>query len=463
MDYNHAQKRNVMPLNKEDNQLLKSIYQAINPLESLQPGDPRYQPVYAQDPKSDPVELLFGHIEWATGESLQMFSGFRGSGKTTELFRLKKTLEEQGYLVLYVNALDYVPVAEPIDVTQLLIVIAGAFGEALKKELNVDEIQESYWERFWHYLNKTDVEIKEVGIKAGVDIKMALKSAPSFRQRLQELLINRINDLKLQMDGFINECVEAIQKRKGADTQVVFLFDSLEQIRGSASNEEAVTRSVEILFANYIDRLRLPNVHCIYTVPPWLQFAAPNLTDIEILPSIRQWNNDEQRSRYEPNWVVLRELLQRRCGKENFQRIFGANDAEGKNALADPLIAVCGGHFRDLLTLLREALVRARSLSSLPLTEPIIESAISEVRGNFLPISLSDALWLEKIERTRDCSLPSNKAEDVQHLTRLLDTHFVLYLKNGGKWYDIHPLIRAEVAAIAARHNESSPPNGPAS
>lgn len=450
-----------MLLNAEDDNLLKTVYQNIDPLESLKPGDPRYQPVYALAASEDPVELLHTAIDWEPIASMQMFSGFRGSGKTTELFRLKKKLEAQNYLVLYVNALEYVPVAEPVDITQLLIVIAGAFGEALKGELKVDELKESYWERLWHYLNKTNVEITEVGIKTGVELKMALKSAPSFRQRLQEMMTNRVNDLKSQMDKFIEECVQAIRARKGNDAKIVFLFDSLEQIRGSASTEEAVTRSVEILFANYADKLQLPYVHCIYTVPPWLQFAAPNLTDMEILPSIRQWSKDE-RHEYEPGWNVLRELLKKRCGEDGFQRIFGPSDAQSKNALADQLIAVCGGHFRDLLYLLRESLLRARSLPALPLNDQIIKAAISKVRGNFLPISIEDAIWLEKIERTRDCSLPSNKADDVQHLTRLLDTHFVLYLKNGGKWYDIHPLIRDEVAAIVARHKETNPPEATA-
>jgi hypothetical protein len=451
-----------MPLNAKDDQLLKTVYQNIDPLESLKPGDQRYQPVYGTADSEDPIELLHGAIDWEPIASMQMFSGFRGSGKTTELFRLKKKLEEQGYLVLYVNALDYLPIAEPVDITQLLIVLAGAFGESLKEELQLDEIKESYWERFWHYLQNTSLNVTEVGIKTGADIKVVLKEASSFRQRLQDMLSKSINELKRQMDHFIEESVLAIRKRKGADTKIVFLFDSLEQIRGSASNEEAVTRSVEILFANHFEKLKLPYIHCIYTVPPWLQFAAPNLTDIEILPSVRQWQNDPLRSEYSPGWNALRELLKKRCGDDGFTRIFGQSDADGKNPLADQLIAVCGGHFRDLLYLLREALLRSRALPALPLNDQIIKAAISSVRGNFLPISISDAIWLDKIERTRDCSLPSNKAEDVQHLTRLLDTHFVLYLKNGGKWYDIHPLIRDEVAAIVKRHQESNPPESSA-
>jgi hypothetical protein len=33
-------------------------------------------------------------------------------------------------------------------------------------------------------------------------------------------------------------------------------------------------------------------------------------------------------------------------------------------------------------------------------------------------------------------------------LTRFLDSHFVLYSVNDDEWYDIHPLIRDEVAEV---------------
>jgi hypothetical protein len=47
------------------------------------------------------------------------------------------------------------------------------------------------------------------------------------------------------------------------------------------------------------------------------------------------------------------------------------------------------------------------------------------------------------------------EAPDVSRLTRFLDTHFVLYLRNGEEWYDIHPLIREEVQAIVDRQQKN--------
>ena len=111
------------------------------------------------------------------------------------------------------------------------------------------------------------------------------------------------------------------------------------------------------------------------------------------------------------------------------------------------MIELCGGHFRDLLLLLRETVLRA---DSLPVSDEAIEAAILQVRSNYLPISLDDAEWLAEIEQKRATLLKSTAPAEVNRLTRFLDTHIVLYLRNGEEWYDIHPLVREEVRLIAA-------------
>lgn len=81
-------------------------------------------------------------------------------------------------------------------------------------------------------------------------------------------------------------------------------------------------------------------------------------------------------------------------------------------------------------------------------TDDGIERAINNVKSSFLPIAIDDAYWLEKIGKTREASLANTQGVNVGKLTRFLDTHFVLYFRNGKEWYDINPLIREEVAFI---------------
>src|SRR5882724_6872751 len=88
----------------------------------LEPGSDLYEPLYDNNP-DDPVSLIFRDIDFNEVQSLNFISGFRGSGKTTELFRLRKKLRNEGYFVAYANALDYLLPSEPVDVSDFLIVL----------------------------------------------------------------------------------------------------------------------------------------------------------------------------------------------------------------------------------------------------------------------------------------------------------------------------------------------------
>lgn len=102
----------------------------------------------------DPVQKISTLIDFDGVESIRLFSGFRGSGKTTELLRLKRDLEQNGYFVLYADALNYVNAAEPIEITDLLMVMAGAFSDALEENLKKNIVHETYWDRLLTFLKK---------------------------------------------------------------------------------------------------------------------------------------------------------------------------------------------------------------------------------------------------------------------------------------------------------------------
>ncbi len=82
----------------------------------LEPHSPLYEPLYDHSP-DDPVGLIFRDIILNEVQSLNFISGFRGSGKTTELFRLRQKLRHEGFFVAYANALDYLLPSEPVDIS----------------------------------------------------------------------------------------------------------------------------------------------------------------------------------------------------------------------------------------------------------------------------------------------------------------------------------------------------------
>lgn len=440
---------------------LKRIYQSFDPEAPLPPGDSRYVPIYSQDHHEDPVARLKTSIEWGGYQSVQLFSGYRGSGKTTELFRLKQELEDSGYYVLYSNASDYLNLSEPIAISDLVMILTGAFGEALDREFGGNSFHETWWRRFKDYLNNTSVAVtgatgsiemdspaKAVlgGLKTGLDIKAALKEASSFKTKLRELLENRLAELKKEADAMFEEGVKKIKNYQGAKFKgVVFIFDQLEQLRGTASNELEILQSVEKIFASHLPKLQFPHVHSIYSVPPWLKFVLNGAHEVEVLPSYRLWENRPKRAKDQAGYGCLRKMISLRIHPADPTLLFGA-EADGK---MDRLIEMSGGHFRDLFRLVREVVMQLHTQRGGPPVEAqLVTDAINRVREHYLPISDEDAERLSLVERNRKIGLKTTSAAETATISRLLDLHMILYFSNGEEWYDIHPLLREEVESI---------------
>ncbi len=455
-----------MALGKDDLDFLRAMHRKLADV-PLHPDDPLREPIHEVLDDADPVQLMQREVEFNDVESLQLFSGFRGAGKSTELLRLKRDLEAQGYLVLYADAMNYVNPAEPVDISDMILVLAGAFSDTLAEhpDMQTDIARETFWDRFKNWVAKTEVRLTGIdtkveykspgqavlgGVTAGLNIKAELKTASSFRQDLQKFLSAHLVALKNEADLFIEDGIKAVRAKHGPDKQVVFIFDSLEQLRGSFQTWESVIRSVEQLFSVHIERLRLPYVHAIYAVPPWLKFVLPTEQHMEILPTVHLWDNAPERPRSAKAWSVFRAVLRRRLDDDGIARLFGPTGLATDGPI-DRLIGACGGHVRDLLRLTQELLKRT---TSLPVTQQALDSTINAARRDFLPIALDDAQWLGEIAQTRDTGLRSVDHRSVERLSNFLDTHRVIYFVNGSAWYDVHPLIRDEIDRVLAQETE---------
>ena len=437
-------------------EFLRDFYRALAD-RPLEPDEAWYVDLYP-DPAQDPVEQLVTGIEWSEGDSTHLFSGFRGTGKSTELRRLRRKLQRSGkYKVVLCDLQDYLNLSSTIDISDFLITVAGAFSDALHDDaelLGTDPSHEGYWTRIVAFLRDTDVEI--AGMEAGVahgaaaaGIKANLRQDLTFRQRLREAMRGRLGALVADTQTFMTECVEALRTRHGAETQVVLLLDSAEQIRGtSLSRAEDVYASVEALFSNHADALRFQDIHVVCTVPPWLKIRSPGISGeysgSQLLPCVTV--RDRDGNPVQEGLDALERVVSRRG---DWQTLLGGRDR------LDRLILASGGYLRDLFRLLQAVLRRART-GPLPVDEHAIELALHEVRNSYLPITRSDALWLAQVSETNEPELVVHRAHDgetanLYNLARFFDTHMMLCYRDGREWYDVHPLLADEVARQAGR------------
>lgn len=447
-----------------DEEFLKRFYQQLE-FDPIDPGsDPRYVPIYDDRASTaiDPVVYLQGKIEWESVDSAHLFSGFRGTGKSTELRRLKRRLEAGGAVVVLCDMKNYLNMTTPVDVSDFLLAAAGAFGDELARDKDLigeSVIAEGYWTRFWAFLQRTQVELREVGLEVkgdvgGVEgkaqIKLNLKDDPTFRQVLQKKLAGHLGALVRDVHKFFGECILALRKKHNDENlRVVMILDSVEHMRGTSLNAADVAASLENLFDGHADKLRIPSLHSVYTVPPWLKIKVPGVagqyTSALTIPCVKVRHR---------NGVVcnggLKELEAIVAKRGDWRRLLG------DQAALDEVLLASGGYMRDLFRLFRTVLGLSRN-DGLPASERVRKLAIDEVRNSYLPIAHADARWLSWVHESKDPNLASQA--DLPDLARFFDTHLVLTYRNGERnsdeWVDVHPLVveqvEKQVAALAER------------
>jgi hypothetical protein len=439
----------------EETTLLRNLYRELakgEPLDPLNPDKPedtrKYVPIAVGPEAIDGLQQV---VEWSVGESTQFFSGYRGAGKTTELKRLEQRLKGKGFFVVYADATEYLNPTSEITIAELLITLAGSFNDAIQLHLGKNPLKESIWERLGRFL-QTNININEANLgfhakdpasdtRLIASLKAELKIPTSLRKQFQNQLELHTNSLKAEVDKFFEDGVKAIRSRFTPETQVVFIFDSLEQLRGSALTENKVLESVQEIFDTHITRLDIPNVHMVYTVPPWLGMLLPGKVEVVMLHTPKQWEKDDYTKKYTEGRKYMHDIIKKRLGHGGYQTILG--EPAQAQPLVDLLIDASGGHVRDLLRMLQALLLKTKTL---PVTESVVLDAVSGLREDYRNISVGDARLLARIAETK--RLYREDQKQINRLSLLLDLHLALYFKNQEAWYDIHPLVRDEVKAL---------------
>jgi hypothetical protein len=227
-----------------DPKLRRTYYNRCKPNEVLEPDDPRYVDL---DSLGTPearvrgvswVEKLATQIELSDEPVCQLFTGLPGSGKSTELKRLARRLQDEAGANLFpvvISAEEVFDLANPIDIPDIIIAILhGADAALLQAEgkSSAAAMKEGYTRRLWNWLSKTDVALSgaEFAVADAANLTVELKTRPSLRQRVRATLATYLSQfLKEAADELLLMQARAVDLGK---TGLVIIFDSLEKLRG---------------------------------------------------------------------------------------------------------------------------------------------------------------------------------------------------------------------------------------
>lgn len=299
---------------------LKTFHNALQNSMPLPFESPLYVPILQQNPAADPILQLSQRIDFAVSESVNLLTGFRGNGKSTELLRLKHLLENQGHIVILTNMQQYVLMTKPLELADFLLSLIAALADRAKQDFHIESIKDSPLSRFWHFLTETQVELEQIEIESDLDmvtakVGMRLQRDANFKRQVQDKLRGNLDGLVHNAHAYILDLVKTLRKNN-ADKKIVLLVDSLEQIRGVGDDAQSVYDSIVELFSGQAANLALPSLHVVYTVPPFLIPRAPNIArnlggnPICIWPNIHVRNKDGTED--SAGLGIMQEIIQRR-------------------------------------------------------------------------------------------------------------------------------------------------------
>jgi hypothetical protein len=398
----------------------------------------------------DPAQELADQIDFSDSSGSYLFTGNRGTGKTTELLRLANILHEYDCEVFYADMAEYLTMTQRVEVTDFLISVLGAFSEKVGQRFPGKEIGKAgFFERVRSLL-AADVQFTEIKIPTGwVEFKAALNQNPTFKEELQKRTRGLVEQLVRQARDFVLEAVSHIRgERVHPDRKVVLIVDSVERLRGVGDTADVreVFKSAETLFSSHFDKLRFSGLTVVYTIPPYLSALAGGLGSvyaggrIYALPSVHI---------YECCPAAGEEPASHAEGLAKMQAVVEKRYPQWRDFLTEVQIERTaqhsGGDLRDYFRMLRLAVARVPALPNLPVPDRLIGDAEDAVRGDMLPIAADDRAWLASIMMSHRAELPS--LDKLPDFARLQEGKYLLHYRNGGDWYDVHPLLRDEVTA----------------
>ncbi len=162
-------------MNAEQSKSFRTHFYRQLTLGPLEPDDPRYVRLYdlPELRDGDPVELLRFAIDANPPPTAHLVTGFRGTGKSTELRRLRSVMKEAGYVVLLCDLESFIDTGQPVEPVDFLYAFVLAVSDAMVETFGAeDSLREGYLERVKNFLVRTEVSAPElnIGAKVGGDL-----------------------------------------------------------------------------------------------------------------------------------------------------------------------------------------------------------------------------------------------------------------------------------------------------
>lgn len=413
-----------------------NLADAVRLCDPFSPLDPREDEVLHEDLSAirggDRLGKIVRNIRRAGGTpTLHFLSGHLGSGKTTELLRMKQRLEtaerdQPLTTTLFLDA-DTMLDRNDVDLEDILVALWGlVYDQAPEAAAKV--LTPIWKDQIGKALKTivTNLEAPEALKKLLGDIRF-----PGVEQK-QKLRVALGSVTPALIEG-LNKALEVIGQLPGNDEAgpIVVLIDNLEKL------SQGQRAGVERLYLERMGTLKSLEAHLVITVPLYLCYAAAGASliglyggEIVVVPMIEVRRRVSDGGGDNPaGLAAMAHLLGKRV---QFEALF-----EEKTEAATRIARYSGGCIRHALRLVSGAV---NEHDAPPVTAASVDRAAGIVQADF-ERALPEAYVPVLKQIASNNRFPDDCKEEVKR--DLLLNLFVLEYQNGhpDPWYAVHPLV----------------------
>ncbi|MFM7405429.1 MAG: ATP-binding protein [Cuspidothrix sp.] len=289
-----------------------------------------------------------------------LFTGHRGSGKSTELKRIQK-IWEQSYHVIYLEVNEETDINDA-NYTDLYLIVIKQVELALRKlGLNFDQKLLNSFEVWFEEITKENEESVEKSVnidaeaslqggapfiaKLMVKLLAQIKGSDKQKTTIRQTLEKDISRLKTDINLLLDDAYVKLRKKYPEFKGLLIIFDNLDRIPPGVADH---------LFFEYAAQLQ--ELHCtiIYTVPISVLCSPKNPLSLfdgnpHIVPMVNIYQLDRNIPNLDYNQLgldAIASLLEKRV---DIDAVFNS-----RGELLE-LAKASGGHVRQLMQMMRSA------------------------------------------------------------------------------------------------------------
>ena len=390
----------------------------------------------------DAVDFILRSAESGKTQTI-LFTGHRGGGKTTELRRLEKRLENE-YFIIYFMADEELDINDARYIDLYLVIIKQVEDSLRNYDISLDKKLLKSFEDWFKEITKEEEQTVEGSIrmeaggqlgnempipflaKLWVKLLAQMKGSAKNKVRIRETLEKDISRLKADINALLRDGSKKLRQRYPEYKGILIIIDNLDRVPPDVG---------EHLFFDYAAQLQELDCNIIYTVPISVVYSLKNVGNTfdqnpHILPMVNIYQFDRDKIHLQYNDGHLKAMADIVAKRVNTDILF-----ESEQELLN-IAKASGGHVRQLMRIMRTACFTAGSRGHSKINGDDVDYGIKQEQFSFERVIPHEHYQI--LAEVCDSKNLENKetAQDVLYNTSVLEYN------GSNRWNYVNPVIK---------------------